>query len=119
MVEVLQLTGILLFSDEQTLLSNKVALVAKLVGLNIYQEHTTTLRNLFVNFTTGVEFFTIKSGERTLDEFIGNKSMMRRAFFKWHLFNVVEKNIIVCRGKPQKAKVVVRNWTRNHSGDKA
>ena len=120
MVEVLQLTGILIFSDKKTclLFEKKIPLVAKLVGPHIFQANTNALRILFVNHTTGVEFFTIKSGERTLEEFISNKSVMRRAFNTWHLFKVLESNIYVARGE-KTPKVVVRNWTRNHTGDKA
>ena len=103
------------FSD---LSDKKVDLIVKLVGCKIYQANVNALRVLFVNFRTGVEFFTIKSGERTLEEFIGNKSVMRRAFNTWYLFKVVESNIYVARGE-KTPKVVVRNWTRNHTGDKA
>ncbi len=99
-------------------MDKKVTLVAKLVGSNIYQANTDALRLLFINHTTGADFFTIKSGDRTLEEFIGNKSVMSRAFNTWHLFKILESNIYLARGE-KPSKVVVRNWTSNHTGDKA
>ncbi len=96
----------------------KMKLLVKLVGKKIFVASTDSIRHLFVNYVARKEVYPIKTGNATLEDFIGNMSVMRRAFNEWHKFNIVENNILIERG-PKQTKTVVRNWKRNHYGDKA
>lgn len=60
----------------------------------------------------------ITFGRDCLAVYLNNITLKRDFFNKWNIFRVFERGIYVGRGE-SKSKVVVRNWTRRHTGDKA
>ena len=74
-----------------------------------------TLKVLMQDAFMGTE---TKRGRSALAEFLNTTTVKRDYFIKWFMFRVTERGIWVERGD-KKSKVVVRNWTRNHTGDKA
>ncbi len=91
--------------------SKKIDNAANLIGKQVWFANFPTIREMFLNYVTG-------RNTTTLSEFISKMSVMKRAFLLWRFFMLVEKNIVIERGE-KKSNVVVRNWKRNHSGDKA
>ena len=89
----------------------KIQQVGKMVGKKIVNVHATSIRYLIYNYVTSMDLFTTEVGFTSLPDFVNNMSVMRNFFNGWRQVVAIEN--------PKKTKVVVRNWTRNHSGDKA
>ncbi len=53
-----------------------------------------------------------------LAEFLNSITIKRAFFNEWNLFRTIERGVYIARGE-KTPKVVVRNWTRRHTGDKA
>ena len=96
---------------------NKVEITSRIIGnYNIWITNSSTLQSLMNAAFMSTENVTL--GRTNLAEFLNTISVKRDFFIKWQLFRVVEPRIYVARGE-KKTKVVVRNWTRRHTGDKA
>jgi hypothetical protein len=95
----------------------KVEITSRIIGnFNVWTQNVETLKSLTTAAFHSDE--NITHGRTALAEFLYTISVKRDSFIKWHLFRVVERGIWVGRGE-RKSKVVVRNWTRHHTGDKA
>ena len=96
--------------------SKKVDIVSRIISnFNIWMKNAETLKVLMQDAFMGTE---TKRGRSALAEFLNTTTVKRDYFIKWFMFRVTERGIWVERGD-KKSKVVVRNWTRRHTGDKA
>jgi hypothetical protein len=99
--------------------SKKVEITSRIIGnFNVWTQNAETLQSLMAAAFPMHSYENITHGQIALAEFLYTISVKRDSFIKWHLFRVVERGVWVGRGE-KKSKVVVRNWTRRHTGDKA
>ncbi len=84
--------------------------------LSMFGSHADTLKVLLnAPFCTS---HNLTSSRTSLADFLHTISAKSDAFNKWRLFLLVETKVVVGRGE-KTSKVVVRNWARRHTGDKA
>ena len=136
MAEVLCLTGILFFSftDEDNssdgspipdrgpsfhtkTLQKKVEVTSRMIGsFNIWMTNTALIGELLTNSFGSM--LNITNNRVVLADFIYSMKEKRLSFLNWKCF-LVFKRKVVCVAEKKSPKVVVSNWTRRHSGDKA
>ncbi len=95
----------------------KVEITSRIIGnFNCWINNTETLKPLMkAAFHSTVK---VTCARTALADFLNSITMKRAFFNKWDLFRTVERGVYIARSE-KTPKVVVRNWTRRHTGDKA
>jgi hypothetical protein len=97
--------------------TKKVEITSRIIGnINCWIYNTDKLKPLLKAAFHSTSDVTSK--RTAVAEFLNSVTVKRNFLSKWYTFHKFERGLYIELGE-KPAKVVVRNWNRRHTGDKA